>query len=111
MDEFDIITLTPDMSVVWGNLLKKLRERKEEMLYSICANHADVEFLYDSIIAYIDNNAFAKILHDKRTLIDSIIGESILMIINKKESIITNEKVAKLKKLFGDNLVILGGSS
>ena len=103
-DNYDLINLTPDMAQVWGNMLKKLREFKKNSLYAVCSS-ADVEFTTDEIRLTVDF-VDAMLLEKDKELLSGLVGENVIKVINREKKT-RNTKTEKLKKLLGDDLVVV----
>lgn len=103
MDDYEIINLTPDMSQVWGNLLKKLREQKQSALYAVCAA-ADAEFTADAIYVTLDDSSKI-ILQKNQQLLNDMVGADVIRLVEQKNT--KNPKTEILKKLFGETLTVI----
>jgi len=97
MEEYEIINLTPDMSEVWGNILKKLRT-KNVNLYTILTTQVDVVFEREEIYVTTNDDSIYSLL-SKYKFDDCVIVEKVV----KRK----NQKIEELKKLFGDKLTVV----
>ena len=107
-EDYEIINLTPDMAQVWGNMLKKLRDQKNNSLYAVCTN-ADVEFTPDEIRIHAVAGEMT-ILNKNKDLFNGILGDGVLKILNKQNTT-RNQKTEKLKKLFGADIIVYSTKS
>jgi len=105
-EDFDIISLTPDMSALWGNLLKKLREKGEQALYIACTEQCIPEFLAEEIILSTSSEGVYDFLIKHKKKFDDILGGGILQITLGRKRAKDNTKTKKLKELFGELLTV-----
>jgi len=106
-DEYDIISLAPNMRQLFGTMLSHLRERGEANLYAILANHCDTEFNNFNIIIHTRDESSHKILHKHRKKLENITGPDTLVIHKPTTRTKTKSpKTDRLRELFGDALTV-----
>ena len=106
-DEYDIISLAPNMKQLFGTMLSHLRTKGEGNLYAILANHCDAEFNNFNIFIYTRDEASYKILHKHRRRLENITGPDTLVLHKpRKKAASKNAKTQKLKELFEDLLEV-----
>ncbi|MCL2586697.1 MAG: hypothetical protein FWE31_00470 [Firmicutes bacterium] len=102
-EEFDIISMAPDLHAVYGNLTKRLREKKDYMLYNLLANQVDTYFDKEQILVFAkDQTAYDMLQKHKRKLPPEI------EIQPPKKNAIKNPKTEYLRKIFGEKLSVKG---
>ena len=103
-EEYDIISLGPDMSQVWGRVTKHLRENNDPMYVVLMG--LDVEFDRETIIINtLDSGTYALVARYK-SLFDEIAGSGIIEIYKPEQAQKKTELTAKLREMFGDRLVV-----
>ncbi|MCL2755541.1 MAG: hypothetical protein FWE45_00625 [Firmicutes bacterium] len=105
-EEFDIVSLTPDMSEIWGNILQKIRSGGDIGLYAVCTEQVKVEFGQEEIILMVSSESMHTFLLKYKPKFDDITGNADLVRIHfgKRRE---NKKTQKLKEIFGDMLKII----
>ena len=106
-EEFDIeiIDLTPSMSCIWGEILGKIRT-SDDVLFATISDQIDIEFTGEDIRLYTDNESILSILQQGMPVFAQIAGEGKVKILFNKKRSTKNNKVEKLRKLFGDKIKI-----
>jgi len=100
-EEFDIVSLTPDMYSLYGKLTKQLREKQDFMLYNLLANQVDLYFDREQILVFArDNTAYEMLKKHAHKLPPEI---EIHAPKSEKQS---NEKTKRLSDLFNGKLVV-----
>ena len=105
-EEYELVSLAPDMREVWGRVMKVLRDTGEDMLYALCQS-LDVMFDRETIIITIQDEGTHKLVSKHRKKLDEITGEGIIQINRTKAKKSENPVTKQLKELFGDKLVII----
>ncbi|MCL2850782.1 MAG: hypothetical protein FWE01_00255 [Firmicutes bacterium] len=108
---YEIIDLTPDMSSIWGKVLSQLREH-DSILYAAVSEQVDIDFTREDIRLYTSNQTLYNIMERGLKLLNEIAGtpteindSTIKIFFNKKQTLKTN-KIDKLRKIFGEDLII-----
>ena len=95
-----------DTSLVWAQVLKKLRDNNEHALHGACADLRDIEFTADYVIITAHNQTVYTILKKHLDLLNKYAGgEYIQLWLAKKEA---NKKktIEQLQEIFGDKLIV-----
>lgn len=101
------IDLTPDMSRVWGKVIKGLREKGENVLHAVCADLNTVDYTRDTVEITCKDDAVYELLVKHKKKLEEFSGAGVINIHKKKESVKGNmEVIAGLTELFGDKLTI-----
>jgi len=92
-----------DMSIVWGNVLRNLRESGETMLHAACTNLHLVDFTEDTIEITCKDDATFKLLTKHRAKLGPHVN-----IHKTKPTALMNkmEIIERLEDIFGDKLVV-----
>jgi len=104
------IDLTPDMSRVWGGVLKTLRESGETMLYAACSEikNQNIAYNLDTIDIKIKDDYLYNLIIKNKSKIDKIAGVGVVNIYKQKDVITNKTKIIDgLKQLFGGKLTIV----
>jgi len=101
-DDFDIISLTPDMSATWGSLLKKLREQGQQALYIAVTEQATPEFYAEEIVLATTNESVYEFLRKHQSKFDKIAGQGIVQITLGQKKGKQSERARKLKEMFSE---------
>jgi hypothetical protein len=92
-----------DMSIVWGNILRDLREGGEMMLYAACAELETVHFTEDTIEITCGNDATFNLLTKHRTKL----GPRVNIHKNTPNNFLSkSEIIEKLEDIFGEKLTV-----
>lgn len=101
------IDLTPDMSKVWGSVLKGLRESDESMVYAACSELKNIEYTSDTIEIYCNDDALYNLLKKYKGTIEKFAGKGCVNIYQKRATVKCNKQLINgLAKIFGDKLII-----
>lgn len=100
------ITLTPDLSLLWGKVLRKLRENNEHMLHAAAAEINNIEFTSDEIIIYCPNEPLYALLSKYKKQLNEYAQADVIRIVPPSKGSSKSENIEKLKKLFGEKIVI-----
>ena len=101
------IDLTPDMSKVWGSVIKGLRESGELVAYSACSELKNIEYTSDTIEIYCNNDALYNLLKKYKPTIEKFAGKGCVNIYLKRPNQKNNKAVIDgLTRVFGDKLVV-----
>jgi len=107
IEGYEAIDLTPDMSKMWGTVLRGLREKRENFLYAACSELKDIEYTNDTIEIYCKDDMTFELLKKNIKKIESIAGKGIINIYKKKVHTKHNQQIIDgLKGLFGDRLTV-----
>ena len=92
-----------DMSKVWGNVLRNLRESGETILHAACENLQLVDFTADTIEITCRDDATFKLLTKHRAKLGPHVN-----IHKTKPSVLMskNEVIEKLEEIFGEKLTV-----
>ena len=100
-EEFDIISLAPDMHAVYGKLTRGLREKKNFMLYNLLANQVDTYFDREQILVFAkDKTAYDMLVKYRGELPPEI------EIHPPRKATAGNPKTKRLRDLFGERLTV-----
>ena len=92
-----------DMSIIWGNVLRNLRESGEAMLHAACANLQIVDFTPDTIEITCKDDATFKLLTKHRAKL----GTHVNIHKTKPTALMNkNEIIERLEDIFGDRLTV-----
>ena len=98
-----MFTVHNDMSVVWGNVLRSLRESGETMLHAACDNLQIVDFTEDTIEITCKDDATFKLLTKHRAKL----GPHVNIHKTKPSNLMNkNEIIERLEDIFGDRLTV-----
>ena len=106
--QFDLISLTPDTSQIWGQVLNHLRKQDDLALYIICSAHVAVDFSKSQIWLTCFDDASYRMLEKYKKVLEKIAGEETINIIRYRKDKFVNKKTQKLKQIFGDRLRVEG---
>ena len=104
-EEYELMSLAPDMSEVWGRVMRVLRERDEIVLYALCSE-IDAQFEREHIILVIKDDGVHQLVSKHKKKLDEIAGEGVIEIhrTHKKKE---NPLSRKLQELFGEKLDVV----
>ena len=106
-NDFEIISMAPDMPSVWGKLTKTLRDGGEYMLYNLFAHRVNVFFDRENIEISAKDETMHQMLLAHIGKIEGIIGKGILEIHPPKTKRRDSPKAIKLREIFGEKLRVV----
>jgi len=77
------IDLTPDMSRVWGQVLRGLRESGETMLYAACADLGTVDYTRDTIEITCKDDPLYNLLTKHKAALEKFAGAGCVVILRE----------------------------
>ena len=95
-----------DSSARWAQVLKRMRENKEDFLIGACSDLRDIKFTNDLIIINAQNQTVYSILKKHNSVLNKYAGGDYIQILledNKNRQ----ETIRKLKSLFGEKLTVV----
>ena len=105
-ENFELISMAPDLGALWGQLTKTLRSRGEFMLYNLLLNQAEPFFDREQIYLYARNETAYQMLQKYRARLDEIAGAGIIELQLPRRNPAQNPKTQILRKLFGEKLEV-----
>lgn len=95
-----------DTSVIWANVLKKLRENNEIVLMTVCSDLSDIEFTNDNIIINTNNETTYSMLNKYLKTLNNYAGGDIININLYKKQKANTQYIEKLTKMFGKKIKV-----
>ena len=110
LDDFenDDLDLTPDMSRVWGQVLRGLRESGETMLHAACIDLSSVDYTRDTIEITCKDDSLYNLLTKHKTVLEKFAGVgSITILKNQTQPTANKDIITRLGGLFGGRLTVV----
>ena len=103
---FDV-DLTPDMSRVWGQVIRGLRESGENMLYAAIADLSTVDYTNDTIEITCKDDSLFNLLTKHKAKLEKFAGAGAVSIFRQSKPEHKNkDTITRLESLFGARLTI-----
>ena len=107
LDDTEDIDLTPDMSRVWGQVIRGLRESSEIMLHAACLDLKTIDYTRDTIEITCKDDALYNLLSKHKSKLEKFAGAGCVSIFKKQDTVRNNKQIIdRLAYLFDDKLTI-----